>query len=278
MTKKSYIQQCPACANYVEGKEMRGFVRQMVHDGPETIVEWIPVGGKLIWKGTKEVVRLLMKTNMEQWGVELEKLLYKDIQVVYCCPKCGKEWTENHELSRSEYRQLIADVTESAKNLVYKKNTSEKGIVNDESISKSIETIDGSLRLQIPYSAVENLIKGRHKLDLKLQYVNEDTMAVSVVVKKYMLKKNVMASASVIQVTGNNITLGYQVGIGIDWIIKIALSWFKNTSSGQVDILSNNKIKVHLSKIPQLKNVLKQIALQGIKFEEGYINILFRLR
>ena len=87
-----------------------------------------------------------------------------------------------------------------------------------------------------------------------------------------------MANVSVLQVTGNNITLGYQVGIGIDWIIKIALSWFKNTSSGQVDILSNNKIKVHLSKIPQLKNVLKQIALQGINFDEGYINILFCFR
>ena len=183
MTKEQYIKICPACENYVEGKEMRGFVRQMVHDGPETIVEWVPVGGKLIWKGTKEAARLLMKTNMEQWGVELEKMLYKDIQVNYCCPKCGNEWSEKHALSQSEYRQWIADVTESVKSLVYKQKTNEKEIVNDESMAKSIDNIDESIRLQIPYSAVENLVKERYKQDLKLSYINEDTIAVSMNVK-----------------------------------------------------------------------------------------------
>lgn len=197
MIKEQYIKKCPACENYVEGKEMRGFVRQMVHDGPETIVEWVPVGGKLIWKGTKEVVRLLMKTNMEQWGVELEKMLYKDIQVNYCCPKCGNEWSEKHALSQSEYRQWIADVTESIKSLVYKQKTSENGIVKDELLAKGLETTDGSIRLQIPYNAVENLVKERYKQNLKLSYINEDTIAVSMNVKKMMIvSKNVTVCVS----------------------------------------------------------------------------------
>jgi len=278
VTKKLYIQQCPACENYVEGREMRGFVRQMVHDGPETIVEWVPVGGKLIWKGTKEVVRLLMKTNMEQWGVELEKMLYKDIQVNYCCPKCGNEWSEKHALSQSEYRQWIANVTENVKSVVYKQKPNEKEIVNDESMAKSIDNIDGSIRLQIPYSAVENLVKDRYKQDLKLSYINEDTIAVSMNVKKMkIIKINVTVSVSVLQVIGNDIMLSYQAGKGIDQIMKMTTR-FKKKIGGYVDLLNDKKIRVHLAKIPQLKNVLKQVALQDINFDEGYINILFRLR
>lgn len=69
-----YIQQRPACGNYVEGREMRGIVRQMVHDGPGAVVEWVPVGGRLIWKGTKEVAKLLLRTNMDRWGDELESM------------------------------------------------------------------------------------------------------------------------------------------------------------------------------------------------------------
>lgn len=81
---------------------MRGIVRQMVHDGPDAVVEWVPVGGRLIWKGTKEVAKLLLKTNMDRWGDELERMLYKDIQVEYRCPNpaCGRAWKETHQLSQ----------------------------------------------------------------------------------------------------------------------------------------------------------------------------------
>lgn len=51
---------------------------------------------------------------MEQWGDNLEKMLYEDIQVKYRCPKCGREWTEKHRLSQlveqaKEYHRFIND-------------------------------------------------------------------------------------------------------------------------------------------------------------------------
>ena len=75
-------------------------------------MEWVLVGGKLVWMGTKDVAKLLLKTNMEQWGDNLEKMLYEDIQVKYHCPKCGREWTEKHRLSQlveqtKEYHRFV---------------------------------------------------------------------------------------------------------------------------------------------------------------------------
>ena len=265
---------------------MRGIVRQMVHDGPEAIVEWVPVGGKLVWKGTKEVAKLLLKTNMEQWGEELEKMLYEDIQVKYHCPKCGREWTEKHRLSQSEYRQWIADTMESAKNLVYTQDTNEtKNVtpcltpcdtVNDELMTKQLETTVECMRLQIPYSVVEDFVRKRYNQDLKLNYVSGDTIAVSKVVKMIVTKK-VTFNISVVQVTGDDITLSYRAGMGVGLIIKGALAWFKDAVSSMADVQDANSIQIHLDRIPQMDNVLKQIVLQSINFEEQYINVLFQI-
>lgn len=263
---------------------MRGIVRQMVHDGPEAIVEWVPVGGKLVLKGTKEVAKLLLKTNMEQWGDELEKMLYEDIQVKYDCPKCGREWTEKHRLSQSEYRQWIADTIESAKSLLNKQDTNENknvtpclppcDTINDEPMTKQLETTDESMRLQIPYSVVEDFVRKRYNQDLTLNYVSGNAVAVGKEVKM-IVTKNVTVNISVVQVTGDDITLSYQAGMDAGLIIKGALAWFKDAVSSVADVQDGNNIKIHLDRIPQMENVLKQIVLQGITFEEQYINVLF---
>ena len=70
--KQKYIQECTNCGNVVVGREKRGFIRDALHGGPGTAVEFIPVGGKLIWKASKEIVLRLLRTDMEKWGDELE--------------------------------------------------------------------------------------------------------------------------------------------------------------------------------------------------------------
>jgi hypothetical protein len=48
--KQKYIQEYTNCGNDVVGREKRGFIRDALHSGPGTAVEFIPVGGKLIRK------------------------------------------------------------------------------------------------------------------------------------------------------------------------------------------------------------------------------------
>ena len=50
-----YTQECANCGNVVVGIEKRGLIRDALRGGPETAVEFIPVGGKLIWKASKEI-------------------------------------------------------------------------------------------------------------------------------------------------------------------------------------------------------------------------------
>ena len=123
---------------------------------------------------------------------------------------------------------------------------------------------------------VEDFVRKRYNQDLTLNYVSGDTIAVGKEVKM-IVTKNVTVNISVVQVTGDDIMLRYQAGMGVDLIIKGALAWFKDAVSSMADVQDANSIQIHLDRIPQMDNVLKQIVLQSINFEKQYINVLFQI-
>lgn len=273
--KHKYIQECTNCGNVVVGREKRGLIRDALHGGPGTAVEFIPVGGKLIWKASKEIVLRLLRTDMEKWGDELEKWIYKDIQVEYECPKCGKTWTETHPLSESDYKQMIADYVSKVKDLA----TLNKSENKKQNISKRVmvmdhqESIGMNMKLQIPYKELEAFVMKKYNQQVKLGFVDEKTFSVS----KKVVIKDATVNISVDQVAGNDISLSYQAGFGIEWIIKGALMWFKETISGFVEEQEDNKLLIHLDKIEQIGGMLDKIEILDITFDEVNANVAFKV-
>jgi len=271
-----YIQECTNCGNVVVGREKRGFIRDALHGGPGTVVEFIPVGGKLIWKASKEIVLLLLRTDMEKWGDELEKWIYKDIQVEYECPKCGKTWTETHPLSESDYKQMIADYVSKVKDLATlnksetKKSDKSKGMM----AMNHQESIGMNMKLQIPYKELEAFVLKKYNQEVKLGFVNEKTISVT----KKVVIKDATVNVSVDQIEGNDISLSYQAGFGIEWIIKGALMWFKETISGFIDELEDNKLLIHLDRIEQLNTMFEKIEIKAVNFDDLNANVVFRVK
>ena len=268
-----YIQECTNCGNVVVGKEKRGFLRDALHGGPGTAVEFIPVGGKLIWKVSKEIVLCLLRTDMDKWGDELEKWIYKDIQVEYECPKCGKTWTETHPLSESDYKQMIADYVSKVKDLA----TLNKSEAKKPTISKRVmvmnhqESIGMNMKLQITYDELEAFLMNKYDQQVKLQFTNENTISIT----KKVVIKDATVYVSVDKITGNDIILSYQAGFGIELIFKGALIWFKKSISGFVNELEDNKLLLHLDRIDQLNNILEKIEIKAVYFDDLNVNIAF---
>ena len=273
--KQRYIQECKSCGNVVVGRERRGLIRDALHGGPGTAVEFIPVGGKLIWKASKEIVLRLLRTDMEKWGDELEKWIYKDIQVEYECPKCGKTWTETHPLSESDYKQMIADYVSKVKDLA----TLNKSETKKPNVDKSMmemnhqELIGMNMKLQIPYKELEALVLKKYNQEVKLGYVDEKTISVT----KKVVIKDATINISVNQVAGNDISLSYQAGFGIEWIIKGALMWFKESIKDFVEELEDNKLLIHLDKIDQISSMLDKIEILDITFDKVDANVAFKV-
>jgi predicted RNA-binding Zn-ribbon protein involved in translation (DUF1610 family) len=273
--KQRYVQECTNCGNVVVGREKRGFIRDALHGGPGTAVEFIPVGGKLIWKASKEVVLRLLRTDMEKWGDELEKWIYKDIQVEYECPKCGKIWTETHPLSESEYKQMIADYVTKVKDLAtLNKSETKKTILSKHiEVMNHQESIGMNMKLQIPYKELEEFVLKKFDQQVKLGFVDEKTISVT----KKVVVKDATINISVDQVAGNDISLSYQAGFGIEWIIKGALMWFKESIKDFVEELEDNKLLIHLDKIDQIDGMLDKIEILDITFDEVNANVAFKV-
>ena len=271
-----YIQECTNCDNVVVGKEKRGFLRDALHGGPGTAVEFIPVGGKLIWKVSKEIVLCLLRTDMDKWGDELEKWIYKDIQVEYECPKCGKTWTETHPLSESEYKQMIADYITKVKDLAtLKKSEAKKPDTGKRIMVMSHqESIGMNMKLQIPFNELEAFALKRYNQQDKLGVVDKKTISVT----KKVVIKDATVNISVDQIAGNDISMSYQAGFGIEWIIKGALMWFKETISGFVEEQEDNKLLLHLDRIEQLSSILDKIEIKAVSFDDLNAIVAFILK
>ena len=271
-----YIQECTNCGNVIVGKEKRGFIREALRGGPGTAVEFIPVGGKLIWKASKEIVVSLLRTDMEKWGDELEKWIYKDIQVEYECPKCGKKWTETHPLSESEYKQVIAEYVTKVTDLVTLKKADTKKSKSKKlnTVMNYQESIGMNMCLQIPFKELEAFVMKRYNQQVKIGFVDEKTISIT----KKVVIKDATVNITIDRVAGNDIMLHYQAGFGIEWIIKGALMWFKEAISGFVEELEEHKLLIHLDKIEQLNNMLEKIELQAINFNDLNANVAFRVK
>ena len=273
--KQRYIQECTNCGNVVVGREKRGFIRDALHGGPGTAVEFIPVGGKLIWKASKEIVLRLLRTDMERWGDELEKWIYKDIQVEYECPKCGKTWTETHPLSESDYKKMIADYVTKVKDLAtLNKSENKKPTISKRMMAMNHqESIGMNMNLQIPYKELEAFLMKKYNQEVKLVFVDEKTISVT----KKVVIKDATINISVNQVVGNDISLSYQAGFGIEWIIKGALMWFKESIKDFVEELEDNKLQIHLDKIDQIDVMMDRIEILDITFDKVNANVAFKV-
>jgi hypothetical protein len=113
----------------------------------------------------------------------------------------------------------------------------------------------------------------KYDQQVKLGFVDEKTISVT----KKVVIKDATINISVDQVAGNDISLSYQAGFGIEWIIKGALMWFKESIKDFVEELEDNKLLIHLDKIDQISSMLDKIEILDITFDKVNANVAFKV-
>ena len=135
------------------------------------------------------------------------------------------------------------------------------------------ESIGMNMKLQIPYKELEAFLMKRYDQQVKLGFVDEKTLSVT----KKVVIKDATINISVDQVAENDISLSYQAGFGIEWIIKGALMWFKESIKDFVEEQEENKLLIHLDKIEQIQGMLDKIEILDITFDEVNANVAFKV-
>ena len=113
----------------------------------------------------------------------------------------------------------------------------------------------------------------KYDQQVKLGFVDEKTISVT----KKVVIKDATINISVDQVAGNDISLSYQAGFGIEWIIKGALMWFKESIKDFVEEQEDNKLLIHLDKIDQISGMLDKIEISDITFDKVNANVAFKV-
>jgi hypothetical protein len=168
----------------------------------------------------------------------------------------------------ADYVSKVKDLATLNKSENKKQNISKRVMVMDHQ-----ESIGMSMRLQIPYKELEAFLMKKYNQQVKLGFVDEKTMSVT----KKVVFKDATINISVDQVAGNDISLSYQAGFGIEWIIKGALMWFKESIKDFVEELEDNKLLIHLDKIDQIGGMLDKIEILDITFDEVNANVAFKV-
>ena len=113
----------------------------------------------------------------------------------------------------------------------------------------------------------------KYNQEVKLGVVDEKTLSVT----KKVVIKDATVNVSVDKIAGNDILLSYQAGFGIEWIIKGALMWFKESIKDFIEEQEENKLLIHLDKIDQIGGLLDKIEILEITFDEVNANVAFKV-
>ena len=170
---------------------------------------------------------------------------------------------------------MIADYVTKVKDLAtLNKSENKKPTISKRMmVMKHQESIGMKMKLQIPFKELEAFLMKKYDQQVKLGFVDEKTISVT----KKVVIKDATINITVDQVAGNDISLSYQAGFGIEWIIKGALMWFKESIKDFVEELDENKLLIHLDKIDQISSMLDKIEISDITFDKVNANVAFKV-
>ena len=141
------------------------------------------------------------------------------------------------------------------------------------------------MRLQIPYNELEQFLSenSQQKMirQIKLVYVDENTIQVSAVVKIKLKVAEatipVKEKVSVKMVADSDITLTH-AGMAFDLKWEQVLELCEDVVKDMLEVQDNHTVLVHVDKIDKLNTILEKVKMQSISFEPDYINLCFVLK
>ena len=133
------------------------------------------------------------------------------------------------------------------------------------------------MEIRLTYQEISELIEKKAGRALPVFYGGDPhTVRVSYDVNVLFKSASVGLDLTVEDVSDGNITISYNGGIGIDFMVKQAIGMAKNRPGGElIEPLEGNRILLALSKNQQAGSLLDHVTLRDIRFDEQYAIIDF---
>jgi hypothetical protein len=132
------------------------------------------------------------------------------------------------------------------------------------------------MELRLTYQEISDLIEKKAGRSLPIFYGGPHTVRVSYDVNVFFKTASVGLDLTVEEVRDGNITLSYNGGAGIDFMVRQAIGMAKSRPGGElIEQLEGNRLLLALGKSQQAGSILDHVTLRDIRFDEQYAIIDF---
>ena len=132
------------------------------------------------------------------------------------------------------------------------------------------------MEVKIKYSELQDFILQKFKKEVLLTFVAPSTVSVSTKIKVLGFAKSIGVELCVEKVEGSNLQIAYSGKLGVELLITPAIAFLKRLLPDKTNFItqsSNNRVIVNLTEMEQLKDVLDEVTLKTVCFEEKNVVI-----
>lgn len=133
------------------------------------------------------------------------------------------------------------------------------------------------MEIRLTYQEISELIEKKAGRAVPIAYGGSPhTVRISYDVNMMFKSASIGLDLTVENIEGSDITLSYNGGMGIDFMVRQALGMAKNRPGGElIESLDGNRILLALSKNQQAGSLLDHVTLRDIRFDELYAIVDF---
>ena len=132
------------------------------------------------------------------------------------------------------------------------------------------------MELRLTFQEISELIEKKAGRALPIGYSGPHSIRISYDVNVLFKSASIGLDLTVEEVNNSDITLSYNGGAGIDFMVRQALNMAKSRPGGElIELLDNNRILLNLSKNAHAGSLLDHIELRDIRFNEQYAIVEF---
>ena len=127
------------------------------------------------------------------------------------------------------------------------------------------------MKASISFPELQEILQEKTDQNISFSFVDEKTISVTYPLNLGIIKKNISADLTIVEMEGSNLLVKVDAGRGTDTLLGTALSLLKNKiPEGLIEKQSEGMLLLRLGQIEQVKTVFDAIQVDDIHvLDEG---------
>ncbi len=135
------------------------------------------------------------------------------------------------------------------------------------------------MKASISFPELQDILAESSKQKINLDFVDDKTFHVSTCLSLGFIKKNVDVNLRILDLTGSDLLVCYDGGLGMGTLVGAALNFLKEKiPAGLIENRDNCQLMFHLGQIEQVKGVFDKIDVRDISVLADGIQVEGKLR